>query len=109
MNHKHTQNRCFVAVKPRIDRTNLKPIIVRAGKPIKYDVDVRGEPPPTITWFHIDTEVKSEGNIEIINVDYNTKLNITNSVRKNTGVYRIKAVNEHGQDEAEVEVTVLCK
>ncbi|ERL85176.1 hypothetical protein D910_02598 [Dendroctonus ponderosae] len=95
------------SLKPRIDRTNLKPIIVRAGKPIKYDVDVRGEPPPTITWFHIDTEVKSEGNIEIINVDYNTKLNITNSVRKNTGVYRIKAVNEHGQDEAEVEVTVL--
>lgn len=53
--------------------------------------------------------MKSEGNIEIINVDYNTKLNITNSVRKNTGLYKIRAVNEHGQDEAEVEVTVLCK
>lgn len=72
-------------------------------------MDVRGEPPPTITWFHVDTEVKSEGNIEIINVDYNTKITISNSVRKNTGVYRIKAVNEHGSDEAEVEVTVLCK
>lgn len=87
----------------------MKPIIVRAGKPIKYDIDVRGEPPPTCTWFQIDTELKSEGNIEIINVDYNTKLNITNSVRKNTGLYKIRAVNEHGQDEAEVEVTVLCK
>ncbi|XP_025833492.1 twitchin isoform X4 [Agrilus planipennis] len=94
-------------VKPRIDRTNLKPIIVRAGKPIKYDVNVRGEPPPTITWYHVEKELKSEDNIEIINVDYNTKLNITNSVRKNTGVYKIKAVNEHGEDEAEVEVTVL--
>lgn len=94
-------------MKPRIDRTNLKPIIVRAGKVIKYDIDVRGEPPPTCTWFQIDKELKSEGNIEIVNVDYNTKITITNSVRKNTGLYKIKAVNEHGFDEAEVEVTVL--
>ena len=96
-------------MKPRIDRTNLKPIIVRAGKVIKYDIDVRGEPPPTITWFQTDKEVKSEGNVEIVNVDYNTKLTIINSVRKNTGLYKIKAVNEHGFDEAEVEVNVLCK
>ncbi|XP_015183294.1 PREDICTED: twitchin isoform X5 [Polistes dominula] len=95
------------ALKPRIDRTNLKPIIVRAGKPIKYDVDVRGEPPPEITWHHANVEIKSGGNIEIVNVDYNTKLNITDSVRKNTGVWKIRAVNPHGEDEAEVEVTVL--
>lgn len=97
------------SVKPRIDRTNLKPICVRAGKIIKYDVDVRGEPPPTITWFQNKNEVKSEGNIEIINIDYNTKITISNSIRKNTGIYKIKAVNEHGSDEAEVEITVLCE
>lgn len=83
--------------------------MVRAGKPIKYDVDVRGEPPPTITWIHIDQEVKPGGNIEITNVDYNTKFNINESIRKNTGLYKIKAVNEHGEDIAEVEITVLCK
>ena len=96
-------------MKPRIDRTNLKSITVKAGKAIKYDVDVRGEPPPEITWYHRDQEVKTGENIEIINVDYNTKLNITDSVRKNTGVWKIKAVNAHGEDEAEVEITVLCK
>lgn len=97
------------SVKPRIDRTNLKPIIVRAGKPIKYDVDVRGEPPPEITWYHAKELVKHGGNISIENVDYNTKLSITDSVRKNTGVWKIRAVNASGEDEAEVEVTVLCK
>lgn len=76
---------------------------------VKYDIDVKGEPPPTITWFQNDKELKSEGIVEIINVDYNTKLTISNSVRKNTGIYKIKAVNEHGSDQAEVEVTVLCK
>lgn len=87
----------------------MKPIIVRAGKVIKYDVDVHGEPPPEITWFQAKNELKSGGNVEIVNIDYNTKITITDSVRKNTGVYKIVAKNAHGQDEAEVEVTVLCK
>lgn len=76
---------------------------------MKYDVDVKGEPAPTITWYHVDTELKSADSIEIVNVDYNTKITLNNTVRKNTGVYKIKAVNEFGSDEAEVEVTVLCK
>lgn len=104
-------NCCFLSpsllVKPRIDRTNLKPIIVRSGKIIKYDIDVKGEPAPTITWTHKDKPIHTQGNTEIVNIDYNTKLTITDSIRKNTGVYKIKAVNEHGEDEAEVEVTVL--
>lgn len=95
------------ALKPRIDRTNLKPIVVRAGKPIRYDVDVRGEPPPTITWNVKDVVIKSEGNIEIVNIDYNTKLAINDAIRKNTGLWKVVAVNEHGRDEADVEITVL--
>jgi hypothetical protein len=94
-------------VKPRIDRTNLKPIVVRAGKPIKYDVDVKGEPAPTITWFHGDKEITADSNVEIVNVDYNTKLSIIDTVRKNTGLYKIVAVNQHGKDEETVEITVL--
>lgn len=70
---------------------------------------MRGEPPPETTWYHKDSLVKSAGNIEITNIEYNTKLSITDSIRANTGVWKIKAVNAHGEDEAEVEVTVLCK
>lgn len=96
-------------MKPRIDRTNLKPLIVRAGKPIKYDVDVQGEPPPEITWYLKNELVKHGGGIDIANVDYNTKLSINDSLRKHTGVWKVKAVNASGEDEAEVEVTVLCE
>ncbi|XP_023314705.1 twitchin isoform X11 [Trichogramma pretiosum] len=95
------------SLKPRIDRTNLKPIVVRAGKMVKYDVDVRGEPPPVTTWYHKNNEIKSGKNIEIVDVEYNTKLTINDALRANTGVWKIKAVNAHGEDEAEVEVTVL--
>lgn len=95
------------ALKPRIDRTNLKTIIARAGKPIFFDVDIRGEPPPEVAWSRKDQEVKSEGNVEILNVPYNTKFSIKEPVRANTGMYKIKAVNPHGEDVAEVDITVL--
>ncbi|PSN48991.1 hypothetical protein C0J52_03867 [Blattella germanica] len=95
------------ALKPRIDRTNLKPIVVKAGKMVKYDVNIRGEPPPSVKWILVDKEIKSEGNIEIINVDYNTKLTINDAIRKNSGLWKILAENEHGKDEAEVEITIL--
>lgn len=38
-------------MKPRIDRTNLKALAVRAGKPIFFDVNVKGEPAPKVQWF----------------------------------------------------------
>lgn len=96
------------ALKPRIDRTNLKTVIIRAGKNIKFDVDVRGEPPPEVTWALQNKVLKTEGNVEIVNEPYNTKFSITDAVRANSGMYKIKAVNEHGEDNAEVDVTVLA-
>ena len=45
----------------------------------------------------------------IVNIDYNTKISITDTTRANTGIWKIKAVNAHGEDEADVEITVLCK
>lgn len=95
------------ALKPRIDRTNLKPICVRAGKPVKFDVDVRGEPAPKTTWWLKGAEIKAEGNIDITNVPYNTKLSIVDSLRVNSGLWKVRAVNEHGEDEADVEITIL--
>lgn len=85
-------------------------MLIRAGKPIKYDVNVRGEPAPTITWYQNDQELKPDevsSNCEIKNVPYNTKISIIDTLRKHTGTYKIRAVNEHGEDEATVEVNVL--
>ncbi|XP_049301025.1 twitchin isoform X6 [Anopheles funestus] len=95
------------ALKPRIDRTNLKPIVIRAGKMVHYDVNVKGEPEPEITWIVKEKPVLADDNYEIINKDYNTKFTLKDSLRKHSGVYKIQAKNEHGQDEAEVEITIL--
>lgn len=94
-------------MKPRIDRTNLNPITVKAGLPVSLDVKVFGEPPATVTWYFQDQELNNRENLEIINVDYNTKFLMMKTKRINSGKYVIKAKNEVGEDEAEVEISVL--
>lgn len=44
-------NVIFILVKPRIDRTNLKNITVRAGKQVFFDINIKGEPAPKVQWF----------------------------------------------------------
>lgn len=94
-------------MKPYIDRTNLITLMVKKGKPVHLDVKVRGEPPPKITWILKETEVVTKANVEVITVDYHTDLKIKESVRANSGLYKITAVNEHGKDEADVEICIL--
>lgn len=50
----------------------------------------------------------SEGNVQIVNIPYNTKITLSDTGRKDSGLYKIIAENEFGKDEATVEVTVLC-
>lgn len=104
-----TNEKLSFPVKPRIDRTNLNPVTVKAGLPVSLDIKVFGEPPATVTWFFKDQELKPADNLEIINVDYNTKFLMTKSKRASSGRYVIKAKNEVGEDEAEVEITILGK
>lgn len=57
----HKNNIIFLirvnSVKPRIDRTNLKNIVVRGGKTVKYNVNIKGEPAPTVKWQLVNKEV----------------------------------------------------
>ncbi|OTF83664.1 hypothetical protein BLA29_012727, partial [Euroglyphus maynei] len=74
----------------------------------KLDVNVRGEPPPKITWKLADKVVTNDQHYDIVNVDYNTKLTINDCERLHTGKYLIIAENEVGRDEAPVEICVLA-
>lgn len=98
---------CTCIVPPRIDRTNLKDITLRAGQNLKLDVKISGEPPPSKTWFLNKARQDSQDNLTIDSEDYKTKLMVVNISRKHTGTYTIKAENASGRDEASVEVTVL--
>lgn len=42
-------------MKPRIDRTNLQNIVMKVGHTKLIDVNISGEPVPTVTWLFKDT------------------------------------------------------
>jgi Immunoglobulin I-set domain. len=94
-------------VKPWINRDKLQKVIVRAGHAVKFDVDIKGEPPPTVVWSKNGTPLENDLSTKIENEDYNTKIAITDTTRKNTGEYKIRAENINGFDEATVEVVIL--
>lgn len=45
----------------------------------------------------------------VIDIPYMTKYHNDNPKRKESGIYKITAVNKFGQDSAEVEITITCK
>lgn len=96
-------------VKPLINREKLQKVVVRVGQVVKFDVDVRGEPPPTMTWSFGGKPLSSGRTVKTENEDYNTKLILSENTRKNTGVYGLRAENASGFDEATVEVVILGK
>lgn len=74
---------------------------------MKFDVDVKGEPPPTITWNFANKVLDNSPKVKIENEDYNTKIALSDTSRKDTGIYTIIAENINGRDEAPVEVVIL--
>lgn len=97
-------------MKPRIDRTTFKSIIIKAGRTHKWSVDVIGEPPPEMIWSWRDNiKLVNTERINIVNTEYHTEFTITNAVRRDTGKYTLVAENCNGKDTETVELTVLSK
>lgn len=96
-------------VPPKIDRTNLKDLIVKAGQHIRLDVKVSGEPPPSKTWFLNKARIENRTDITVETEDYKTKLVIGIAERGHTGTLVLKAENSSGRDEASIEIKVLDK
>uniref|UniRef100_A0AC35TXM9 Ig-like domain-containing protein n=1 Tax=Rhabditophanes sp. KR3021 TaxID=114890 RepID=A0AC35TXM9_9BILA len=95
---------------PKIDRKNLKPIKIRAGQMVTFDVNVEGEPCPTIEWTNPNgTEIRNGPKVKLDNQDYKTKLQLKSCERDSSGTYTITATNENGEDSATVDVLVVDK
>ncbi len=60
-----------------------------------------------IKWFFLDNELPTSENLIIENVPNNSKLRIPEGKRSDSGIYKIRAVNEWGSDEEIVELVFL--
>lgn len=94
---------------PRIDRTNLVEVRIKAGANFAYDIKISGEPAPTTRWQLNKREVKPSERVKVVHVPYNTKLTVRSATRAESGEYTISAENTNGSDEATVKVIVLDK
>lgn len=104
-----TRLHLFPTVAPKIDRKNLRDITVRENEGFHFDVKIIGEPPPDVTWVINNKSIQQTTFRRIQNVPYNSKFFNDKPERKDSGIYKITAVNQYGSDTAEVEVTVVCK
>lgn len=94
---------------PKIDRTNLKDITIKAGNVIRLDVKVTGEPPPSKTWFLNKAKQESTNGLTIETEEYKTKFVVSSATRAHCGTLTLKAENSSGKDEASIEVLILDK
>lgn len=73
-------------------------------------MDVAGEPAPALNWSWRDNVPLTTGDrIKIEVVDYHTDFTITKVIRKDSGMYTLKAENRSGTDTETVELIVLGK
>lgn len=87
----------------------MRDVTLSAGTTLKYDVNIIGEPPPTVEWRYGSMPLKSGKTLQIDNVDYNTKLVIRPTCRADSGEYTVTASNSSGKDTVTVTVTVTDK
>ena len=62
---------------------------------------------PKVMWYYKAIDQSTVTDVIISNPDNETSIVIKNAQRKQSGMYMIRATNEHGKDECEVEFVVL--
>ena len=71
-------------MKPYIIGDDLKPIVIKKGQVIKYDIKYGGEPEPEVVWEQDGKQIKPDGE------KYVTVSSIFSRIEKNLNLNQIK-------------------
>jgi len=105
-------------VKPYIIGDDLKPLVIKRGQVIKYDIKYGGEPEPEVVWMLENKAIKIDGeripNTDVIRIsvdkyERNTVLSVRKAVRADSGKYKLVLTNSSGTCEGVADVVVLDK
>uniref|UniRef100_A0A671S6G4 Myosin-binding protein C, fast-type n=1 Tax=Sinocyclocheilus anshuiensis TaxID=1608454 RepID=A0A671S6G4_9TELE len=86
---------------------NKNTIIVVAGNKLRFDVDITGEPPPTVCWKKGDTISEAEGRVRVETRKNLSCFVIEGAERADEGLYHITVTNPAGEDKADVMVKIV--
>ena len=92
---------------PVIDRTNMDPVKIKVGEPLRLNIKVTGAPEPDKSWFLGKTEVKSSATFSVTYETQKTVFSMLTAKREYSGTYTLKAKNKNGSDEADLEVACV--
>ncbi|MFT7798112.1 myosin-binding protein C, fast-type-like isoform X3 [Arapaima gigas] len=87
---------------------NKNTIIVVAGNKLKLDVEISGEPAPTVCWMKGDNVItETEGRVRVDNRMTLSSFVIEGAERDDEGKYTITVTNPVGEDKAELFIRIV--
>ncbi|XP_008302319.1 myosin-binding protein C, fast-type-like, partial [Stegastes partitus] len=87
---------------------NKNTIIVVAGNKLRLDVEITGEPAPTVCWMKGDTVVaEAEGRVRVETRKTLSSFVIEGAEKQDEGPYSITVTNPAGEDKANVIVKIV--
>ncbi|XP_076027080.1 myosin binding protein Ca [Genypterus blacodes] len=87
---------------------NKNTIIVVAGNKLRFDVEITGEPAPTVCWMRKDVVIaEAEGRVRVETRKTLSSFVIEGAERSDEGLYSITVNNPAGEDKAEVFVKIV--
>lgn len=92
---------------PIVDRLTLLDQRVRAGRPITYEVAIKGEPQPKASWSINDKACIGNPRVDVRSTPTTCFFEILVSVRSDTGKYTLNLENASGRLSTSATVTVL--
>lgn len=85
----------------------FKERVVLAGQDLKVEVNFRGEPKPRISWWSPNgAKLENSDKCQIIDSDQRSVIELKSVSIKEAGLYKVKAKNSEGLDEAEFKLVV---
>ncbi|NXS56009.1 IGFN1 protein, partial [Brachypteracias leptosomus] len=109
-----TEASIFIEDPPQVDIVHLKnltsvPTVVKAGQSVKIKIPFEGRLPIRATWLKDRMELADDARIRVDKTETFTMLSISNSERKDCGVYKVRLKNDSGALEINLKVVVLDK
>ncbi|XP_035829113.1 titin, partial [Aplysia californica] len=85
----------------------IEDVNVREGEPARFECQVKGEPAPTVVWFHDQQPIKSDAVYQVVPGDNGQfTLLISEAFPEDSGVYTARAVNDEAEVECSATLTV---
>jgi hypothetical protein len=94
-------------VRPRIDKSSMKSIMVKAGQTITIECRFIAEPQPTAIWTNESNKEIADSRVTYSINEKIATFTMVQSKRSDTGKYTVKLTNDSGSDSCGCDVVVL--